>query len=196
MRWRRGTSDSNNQNPKSKIQNKKSCLSAIAIGKFGIHHKEAFMKSLLAAFTLIMLVLTQTRAFADLPEPKAGPQNPNMEAGRKAIDAKDYKSAVGHLTKAVQELPNDADAHNMLGYSYRKTGNFDKSMEHYQRALKLDTNHRSAHEYLGELYLDLNQMGNAEKQLAALKKACPLLGKCEEYDDLKRAIDNHKAKAK
>ena len=154
------------------------------------------MKSLLVAITLIMLVLTQTRASADLPEPKGGPQNPNMEAGRKAIDAKDYKAAVGHLTKAVQELPNDADAHNMLGYSYRKTGNFDKSMEHYQRALKIDSNHRSAHEYLGELYLDLNQMGDAEKQLAALKKACPLLGKCEEYDDLKRAIDNYKAKTK
>lgn len=154
------------------------------------------MKSLLAAITLIMLVLTQTRTFADLPEPKAGPQNPNMEAGRKAIDAKDYKSAVGHLTKAVQELPNDADAHNMLGYSYRKTGNFDKSMEHYQRALKIDANHRSAHEYLGELYLDLNQMANAEKQLAALKKACPMLGRCEEYDDLKQAIDTYKAKTK
>lgn len=154
------------------------------------------MKSLLAVATLVVLVLTQTRAFADLPEPKAGPQNPNMEAGRKAIDAKDYKAAVGHLTKAVQELPNEADAHNMLGYSYRKTGNFDKSMEHYQRALKIDANHRSAHEYLGELYLDLNQMGNAEKQLAALKKACPLLGRCEEYDDLKQAIDNYKAKAR
>ena len=154
------------------------------------------MKSSLAAVTLIMLALTQTPTFADLPEPKSGPQNPNMEAGRKAIDAKDYKAAVGHLTKAVQELPNEADAHNMLGYSYRKTGNFDKSMEHYQRALKIDSNHRSAHEYLGELYLDLNQMGDAEKQLAALKKACPLLGKCEEYDDLKRAIDTYKAKTK
>ena len=152
------------------------------------------MKSLLAAITLIMLVLTQTRTFADLPEPKAGPQNPNMEAGRKAIDAKDYKAAVGHLTKAVQELPNDADAHNMLGYSYRKTGSFDKSMEHYQRALKLDSNNRGAHEYLGELYLDLNQPDNAEKQLAALKKACPFFGTCEEFEDLKKAIDGYKAK--
>jgi tetratricopeptide (TPR) repeat protein len=194
MRWRRRDSDCNNQKSKIEIQNKKSCLSAIPIDKFGIHHKEVRMKSLLAVFTLVLLVLTQTRAFADLPEPKAGPQNPNMEAGRKAIDAKDYKAAVGHLTKAVQELPNDADAHNMLGYSYRKTGNFDKSMEHYQRALKIDANHRSAHEYLGELYLDLNQMANAEKQLAALKKACPMLGRCEEYDDLKQAIDTYKAK--
>ena len=154
------------------------------------------MKSLPAAIAFIALALTQIPAFADLPEPKSGPQNPNVEAGRKAIDAKDYQAAVGHLSKAVQELPNDADAHNMLGYSYRKTGNFDKSMEHYQRALKIDVNHRSAHEYLGELYLDMNQMGNAERQLAALKKACPLLGRCEEYDDLKKAIGNYKTKSK
>ncbi len=121
---------------------------------------------------------------------------PTSWLARKAIDAKDYKGAVGHLTKAVQELPNDADAHSMLGYAYRKTNVFDKSMEHYQRALKLDSNHRSAHEYLGELYLDMNQPDNAEKQLAALKKACPFIGKCEEFEDLKKAIDAYKAKKK
>jgi hypothetical protein len=69
-------------------------------------------------------------------------------------------------------------------------------MEHYQRALKIDANHRSAREYLGELYLDMNQVANAEKELAALKKACPFFGKCEEYDDLKDAIEKHKAKQK
>ena len=78
------------------------------------------MKSLLAVVTLVVLVLTQTRAFADLPEPKAGPQNPSMEAGRKAIDAKDYKAAVGHLTKAVQELPNEADAHKCSAIAIEK----------------------------------------------------------------------------
>ena len=153
------------------------------------------MKSLWAVAALsLSLVFVQSRAFADMPEPKAKPENSNIVAGRKAIEAKDYKTALGHLTKAVQELPNDADAHSMLGYSYRKVGTFDKSMEHYQRALKIDSNHRSAHEYLGELYLDMNQLSDAEKQLAALKKACPFLGKCEEYDDLKKAVDAYKAK--
>ena len=150
-----------------------------------------------ASFVIAMvlsLVLIRVEARADLPEPKPTPTNPDIEAGRKAIDTKDYKSAVGHLTKAVQASPDDADAHSMLGYSYRKLGTFDKSLEHYQTALKLDSNHRSALEYLGELYLDMNQPGNAERQLAALKKACPLIGKCEEYEDLKRAIDKHKAK--
>ena len=153
------------------------------------------MKSLLCVLALLLgFALVPTWALADLPAPKSTPENPEVAAGRKAIEAKDYKSAVGHLTKAVQEDPNNADAQNMLGYSYRKLGTFDKSMEHYQKALKVDTNHRSAHEYLGELYLDMNQLDNAEKQLAALKKACPFFGKCEEYDDLKAAIDKYKAK--
>lgn len=142
---------------------------------------------------LLSIALAPTFALADLPAPRAT-ESANIVAARKAIDGKDYKSAVGYLTKAVQEEPNNADAQNMLGYSYRKLGTFDKSMEHYQKALKIDANHRSAHEYLGELYLDMNQLDNAEKQLAALKKACPFFGRCEEYEDLKAAIDKYKAK--
>ncbi len=153
------------------------------------------MKSLWCVIALLLnFALLQTFALADLPAPKSTPENANMAAGRKAIDAKDYKAAVGHLTKAVQEEPSNADAHTMLGYSYRKLGTFDKSMEHYQTALKIDANNRSAHEYLGELYLDMNQPANAEKQLTALKKACPFFGKCEEYDDLKEAIEKYKTK--
>ena len=142
------------------------------------------------------LLVWQSFALADMPEPKAKAENPNVVAGRKAIEAKDFKSAVGHLTKAVQEEPMNANAHSMLGYSYRKVGTFDKSMEHYHAALKIDSNHRSAHEYLGELYLDMNQPDSAAKQLVALKNACPFFGRCEEYDDLKKAIDTYKAKKK
>jgi Flp pilus assembly protein TadD len=149
---------------------------------------------MLVGFLFVGMTITPIASFADMPEPQAKPENPNIAAGRKAIEAKDYKAAVGHLTKAVQESPKDADGHSMLGFSYRKLGSFDKSMEHYHAALKLDSSHRGAHEYLGELYLDLNQLPNAEKQLAALKKACPFFGKCEEYDDLKEAIDKYKAK--
>ena len=153
------------------------------------------MRSLLWVLTLLLsFALLPTRALADLPPPKSTPENANVAAGRKAIEAKDYQAAVGHLTKAVQEDPNNADAQSMLGYSYRKLGTFDKSMEHYQKALKIDGSHRSAHEYLGELYLDMNQPANAEKQLQALKKACPFFGKCEEYDDLKEAIEKFKTK--
>src|ERR1700752_1822348 len=151
------------------------------------------MKSLLSVITLVFgLGLAQAPAFAFLPQPKAKPENPNVVVGRQAMEAKDFKSAVENLTNAVQENPNDADAHPMLGYSYRKLGTFDKSMEHYQKALKIDANHRSTHEYLGELYLDMKQPANAEKQLQALKKACPVFGRCAEYHDLNEAIDKYK----
>ena len=134
------------------------------------------MKLLWAVVALVLsLAFVPSRAFADLPEPKGKKENANIVAARKAIEAKDFKTAVGHLTKAVQEEPKNADAHSMLGYSYRKVGTFDKSMEHYQTALKIDSSHRSAQEYLGELYLDMNQPENAEKQLATLKKACPVV---------------------
>jgi Tfp pilus assembly protein PilF len=149
------------------------------------------MKSLLTVITLIFgLVFVQVQTFAALPNTK--PESPNIVAGRNAIEAKDFKSAVENLKKAVQENPKDADAHTMLGYSYRKLGTFDKSLEQYQMALKIDSSHRSTHEYLGELYLDMKQPANAEIQLQALKKACPFFGKCSEYDDLKEAIDKYK----
>jgi len=154
------------------------------------------MSRLFSVLSFVILLLSQSIALADLPEPKGKSESANVAAGRKAIEAKDFKSAVGHLTKAVQDDPRNADAHSMLGYSYRKMGSFDKSLEHYQAALKLEPNHRSAQEYLGELYLDMNQLDNAEKQLTSLKKACPFFGKCEEYDDLKKAIDGYKAKKK
>jgi Tfp pilus assembly protein PilF len=150
------------------------------------------MKSLLMVITLIFgVVFVQLPAFAALTNAK--PENPDVIAGRKALEVKDFKSAVENLMKAVQKNPSDADAHTMLAYSYRKLGTFDKSMEHYQKALKIDSNHRSTREYLGELYLDMNQPVNAEKQLQALKRACPFFGRCAEYNDLKKAIDQYKA---
>ena len=87
----------------------------------------------------------------DTGEPLAKKESASIVAGRKAVEAKDFKSAVGHFTKAVDTEPKNADAYSMLGYSYRKTGTFDKSLEFYQKALKLDAHHRGAREYLGEL---------------------------------------------
>jgi Flp pilus assembly protein TadD len=124
------------------------------------------------------------------------PKSPSYEAGRKAVEAKDFKSSLAHLTKAAQETPDDADVHNLLGYSYRKVGQFDQAMEHYRLALKLEPNHRGAHEYMGELYLETDRLAEAEKELQALKKACPWFGKCEEYEDLKGAIEKVKSAKK
>lgn len=155
------------------------------------------MKSVLSIIAVVFsLAFLSQSARADMPEPKPRPQNPNLEAGRKAVEAKDFKPALGHLTKAVKEMPNDADVHSLLGYSYRKLGQSDSAMEHYRTALKIDSNHRGAHEYLGELYLEIDQLPEAEKELQTLYKACPWFGRCEEHEDLKEAIEKYKAKKK
>jgi Flp pilus assembly protein TadD len=117
-----------------------------------------------------------------------------FKAGQKAVKAKDYESALVHLSKALEKDPNSADTHNLIGYSYRKLGNTEQAFEHYRMALNINPKHRGANEYLGELYLETDQLPKAEERLAVLDKAC--LWGCEEYDDLKGAIEKYKAEKK
>ncbi len=157
------------------------------------------MKVLAAIFTLVLgLAFLQAQGLAVDRDPVdfSQPVSPSLEAGRKAIDVKDFASALQHLMKAASETPKDADVHNLLGYSYRHLRQFDKALEHYHLALEIDSGHRGAHEYIGELYLEMDQLANAEKQLKALSGACPWFGRCKEYDELKEAIEKYKAKTR
>src|SRR5210317_2424862 len=115
-----------------------------------------------------------------------------FKAGKKAVKEKDFQSALGHLNKANEKNPKNADIHNLLGYSYRKLGDTDRAFEHYHIALQINPKHRGANEYLGELYLETDQLAKAEERLKVLDDAC-FLG-CEEYDDLKEVIEKYKEK--
>jgi Flp pilus assembly protein TadD len=95
------------------------------------------------------------------------------------------------LTKAEEAEPNNADVLNLLGFSYRKLGEFEQSLTYYQRALTLEPQHRGANEYLGELYLQMGDLPKAEERLARLDRICTF--GCEEYSDLKKAIKEYKA---
>ena len=120
--------------------------------------------------------------------------SPEFKAGKKAVKEGDFQSALVHLKKANEKNPKNADIHNLLGYSYRKLGNTDKAFEHYHVALQIKPKHRGANEYLGELYLETDQLAKAEERLKVLDGAC-FFG-CEEYDDLKEAIEKYKEKKK
>ena len=93
--------------------------------------------------------------------------------------------------------PGNADAHNLLAYSYRKqaTPDLPKAFEHYNTAHKLNPSHKGAHEYIGEAYLMDGKPAKAEEHLARLKVICGNAA-CEEYDDLAKAIAAYKAKNK
>jgi tetratricopeptide (TPR) repeat protein len=97
------------------------------------------------------------------------------------IDDQKYDKAIPVLQKLIKQKGAYADALNLLGYSYRKSGNPDEALEYYNQALAMEPKHLGANEYLGELYLELKQPDKAKERLAVLKSAC---GNCEEYEDL------------
>ena len=114
----------------------------------------------------------------------------DLEEGRKAVQARQWRTAITHLEKALAKDRNNADIHNWLGYSYRNSGNIAKGMESYNVALKLNPNHRGAHEYIGIAYLLQKNKSKATEHLARLETIC---GKsCEEYQDLQKAIAAYK----
>lgn len=148
--------------------------------------------ALLAALSL-SIIPQATANLGGEDVPASG--DPNWVEGRKAVESQDWNRAIELLSKAVQTDPKNADAHNFLGYAYRKTGKFDASFNHYNEALRLNPKHKHAHEYIGEAYLLTGNLDKAEQHLAELQKICTPIP-CEEYRDLKRAVDNYKKNRK
>src|SRR5205807_7701825 len=62
-------------------------------------------------------------------------------------DRNDYAAAIGQL-KALGHDDNAAVA-NLIGYSYRKLGDYKVSQIWYERALKADPNHVKTWQYYG-----------------------------------------------
>jgi Flp pilus assembly protein TadD len=144
--------------------------------------------SMLAVLSLIMLPTTMANMGAEESNESI---DPNYLAGKKAVESQEWKKAIDLLSKAMQVTSNNSEAHNLLGYAYRKTGNFDASFDQYNQALKLDPTNRHAHEYIGEAYLLTNNLPKAEHHLAELQRICSPMP-CEEYKELKRAVDAYK----
>lgn len=107
-------------------------------------------------------------------------------AGAAALQAGDFGAALPRLLAALKRFPDSASLHNELGYAYRKLAQLEPAFAHYRRALAIDPQHRGAHEYIGEAYLMVDDVANAEKHLQALRAIC-VLG-CEELQELQAAI--------
>ena len=107
------------------------------------------------------------------------------------ISEQRYEEALAALKKVVAKDRDEADAWNLIGFSHRRLGNHDLAMDGYSRALAIDPRHTEAMEYLGELYLELDDPQQAEALLTRLAGLCP--SGCEEYDTLKESVDRYKA---
>ena len=121
-------------------------------------------KPLLAVMALLAASLgVVPPASADpTDEDPSGPSaDPDVVAGKKAIDDKRWADAIKALSSAALRDTRNADIQNYLGYAYRNAGQMDKAFAHYERALKLNPRHRGAHEYVGEAYLMVGKPAQA-----------------------------------
>lgn len=143
--------------------------------------------SLLATGFAVLLSITSASQ-ADSGSYRNPDINENFRNGSMLIEYEMYEDAITYLLRADKEEPNNADINNLLGFSHRKLGQYNKANHYYQKALRIDPKHRGALEYLGELYLETNQLSKAKQQLARLDEVCLL--SCDEYKKLKRAIED------
>jgi len=146
--------------------------------------------ALLLVHTVALTAPIQAIAAGSETEPAAVARDPDYDAGKKAIEATNWKLAIDHLSRAAARDSGNADIHNWLGYAYRKSGNLDAAFRSYNEALRLDPRHKGAHEYIGEAYLMANNVAKAEEHLAQLDKIC--FFPCEEYRDLKKAVEAYR----
>jgi tetratricopeptide (TPR) repeat protein len=119
------------------------------------------------------------------------PLDPNFVQAKAMIEARNYAGSLPLLQQVVSRDPRNADAYNLLGYATRKSGDANGSLVYYNQALGIDPKHLGAHEYIGEAYLQLGRLPDAEQHLARLDSLC-VFG-CAEYRMLKNAIASYKA---
>jgi Flp pilus assembly protein TadD len=132
------------------------------------------------AMALALSVAAPSMAFD--PEP---PTTADLAKARAMIKAKDFAAALRELRQYEGRLDH-ADLYNLLGFAYRKTGDFARAEVNYALALQRDPRHLGALEYQGQLFVETGRMAQARQNLVLLTTLCP--GGCEELDDLREAI--------
>jgi tetratricopeptide (TPR) repeat protein len=126
-------------------------------------------------------------------EKKSSVDDPAFIAGYRAAYAtiyerNDYAAAIPQLEALGQD--NRADVANLIGYSYRKLGQYEQSKEWYERALAADPEHVRTWQYYGLWQVEQGHRDRAEYHL---KKIEELAGKDnEDYRNLAAALASSK----
>ena len=94
-----------------------------------------------------------------------------------------YSKAFKKLEKAYSTDKRNPDILNYLGYTSRKVGNFEQAEKFYLKGLSIKPDHNGINEYLGELYVQTNQIDKAKERLEVLKNC-----NCDEFKELELII--------
>jgi hypothetical protein len=148
-----------------------------------------------AAFAATTALSLTTALAADYGQPTAAPAAaPAAEPlanARTLIGQSKWRDAIDELKRVNQ--PNSADWNNLMGYTHRKqaTPDLAAAQRYYDAALRIDSKHRGALEYAGELMLMKNDLLGAKAKLSSLEAACG--ASCAETEKLKTSIASFEA---
>jgi Flp pilus assembly protein TadD len=100
-------------------------------------------------------------------------------------DRNDYGAAIEQL----KALGHDdyANVANLIGYSYRKLGDYRLSQVWYERALKSDPNHVLTWQYYGLWQIEQGNRKQAQYHLSRIAAICGT--DCEHYRSLAAALE-------
>ena len=95
---------------------------------------------------------------------KAADEATDEKKKTKALDKakRQYENARGYFASALQRKVDMYEAWNYVGYTSRKLGDYDKALQAYDEALRLNPSYGEAIEYRGEAYLALNRIEDAK----------------------------------
>jgi tetratricopeptide (TPR) repeat protein len=167
-----------------------------------------FLALALLSATLIAAPVISANAASDDQNPKPPPSDTSTKKGKKSnksssidspkflagyhaayatiYDRHDYASAIEQLKTLGQD--DRADVANLIGYSYRKLGDYKLSQVWYERALQTDPNHVRTWQYYGLWQLE---QGNREQAEYHLQKIAQLAGtSSSEYRSLAAALES------
>ena len=100
-------------------------------------------------------------------------------------DRNDYASAIEQLKALGHD--DSANVANLIGYSYRKLGDYKLSQIWYERALKADPNHVLTWQYYGLWQIEQGNRDQAQYHLSRIAAICGT--GCEEYRSLAAALE-------
>ena len=139
------------------------------------------MKTFILLFVSIFFISSVHAVKYDKLKPSA-----LYERAIKYLDKQDYAKANKALKAYTKSEPDDADGWNLYAYANRKMNKFEKAEMYYEKALKIDPDHKGALEYQGELYMQTNRPDLAQENLIRLVKLCP--DSCYELQKLEQYI--------
>lgn len=101
------------------------------------------------------------------------------------VDEGNFVAALPNLIALTKADAKNADAWNLLGFTYRKLGQLEDSDAAYLTVLSINSDHLGALEYQGELFITTGKLDEAKANLAKLQALC---GTCEQAQDLEAAL--------